>query len=345
MTKIAIDLVSGKLTNSKYSHKNAWAHLRACQLSNELNKQVEVLHNNEDWNNYDEIYLYHGMEFKGSLNLFGGATIENAKFYERIGTTSAKLISLDMPMPDYGFLCSSRKTADDYWKAIDWEAISKKCLEVKEYYLNPNTDKLIIGDSHSFSTFYSNAMVVRKDGRTLKGVLRKTIKKEIEDNNIDITQLNYITCYWGNIDIRHHILRNSDPKKEIDEILLEYERQLLDLNIQNIELVELLPIEDESRRIPKTGFFENTPFYGSQKERTIIMEYFNNKLKQLCEKNNWKLFTRTQEMFIITSIEYMNTYMERPKNVHLAPLYHRWDYWNNKPNIPEIKQFNKIVTF
>jgi hypothetical protein len=50
-------------------------------------------------------------------------------------------------------------------------------------------------------------------------------------------------------------------------------------------------------------------------------------------------------MFIITSIEYMNTYMERPKNVHLAPLYHRWDYWNNKPNIPEIKQFNKIVTF
>lgn len=80
---LALDFVGGKLTDSEYSHKNGWAMMRACQLSDALGEEVKVLRG-ESWDNYDKVFLYHGMEFQGSLNLFGGATEESAKFYERI---------------------------------------------------------------------------------------------------------------------------------------------------------------------------------------------------------------------------------------------------------------------
>ena len=67
---LAIDFIGGKLTNSEYSHKAGWAYMRACQLSDALEQKVKVLHG-ESWDDYSTVFLYHGMEFQGSLNLFG----------------------------------------------------------------------------------------------------------------------------------------------------------------------------------------------------------------------------------------------------------------------------------
>jgi len=334
----AIDLVGGKLTNSEYSHKAGWAYMRACQLQQATGKEYKVLHNGESWDDYDTVYLYHGMEFQGSLNLFGGATEESAKYFERLATTKAGLISLDIPMPDYGELCKGRlSSCDDYWRNVNWDAVSAKCKQIPDTRNPLITDKLVIGDSHAFSVYQSRYNVIRKDARTLRGVLKKTIKKEMLDHGIDPGTINTITTYYGNIDIRHHLMRETNPNGEIDLLLAEYEKQIKELGIKNVEVVSPLPIEDESRRLPKTGYFKNTPFYGSQLERAELVNYFSHQLARICERNGWNNFTWPNEWYTISPLEYMKTYMERPKSVHLAPKFHRWNYWTNEPNVVEVQ--------
>lgn len=331
MTKFALDLLPGTLTSSQYSHKLGWAMLRKCQLEHALNIKIDILHG-ESWDNYDTIFLYHSMEQDGeTLNLFGGATKQNAVFFERILKYKDKsLVSLDIPMPDYGKLCKNRlKNADEYWSAIDWDAVSDVCKSIPEMLHPEITTKLVLGDSHSFSAYQPGYMTFRKDGRTLAGVLRKTIAKEIEDFMPGIKdKLTHITCYYGNIDIRHHICREDNRNQYIDNLVIEYEKQLLSLGIKNIEIVLPLPIEDESRKLPKTGWYKGTPFFGSREERKTVRDYFSSALVEMCKRNGWSIFEWPSRFFTCTPIEFMQTYMERPKSVHLAPLHHRFDYWS-----------------
>lgn len=342
--KIAIDFIGGKLTASQKSHKAGWAHLRACQLSDKLKTQVKVLHDGESWDNFDTVYLYHGMEFQGSLNLFGGATEASAKFYERLVTPKPKLISLDIPMPNYGELCKGRlKSCDEYWKNVNWDAVSEKCKTI-EYLQHPViTDNLVIGDSHSFSVYQSGYMTARKDGRTLRGVLKKTIEKEIEDFNINPESLNNITTYYGNIDVRHHLMRTTNPKSEIDLLLYEYESQLKSIGCK-VELVHLLPIEHESRRLPKTGYFEGTPFFGLLEDRQKLVKYFNESLSRIADRNQWKIFTWPSDWYIMSPLDYFSK-MEVPKSVHLSPANHRWNYWDNAINTPNTETESKLSDF
>jgi hypothetical protein len=232
-------------------------------------------------------------------------------------------------MPDYGRLCKNRlKNADEYWSAIDWDEMSKVCKSIPEMIHPEITTKLVLGDSHSFSTYQPGYMTFRKDGRTLAGVLRKTISKEIDDFATGVKEnLTHLTCYYGNIDIRHHICREENPNQYIDDLITKYETQLQALNI-NIEVVLPLPIEDETRKLPKTGWYKGTPFYGSRQERDTIRQYFTEALIQMCNRNNWSIFKWPNQFYECTPLEFMQTYMERPKSVHLAPINHRYDYWN-----------------
>jgi hypothetical protein len=331
MKKYALDLLPGKLTSSQYSHKFGWAMLRKCQLEDALNIEIDVLHG-ESWDDYDTIFLYHSMEQDGeTLNLFGGATKENAVFFERILTHKNKsLVSLDIPMPDYGRLCKNRlKNADEYWSAIDWDALSNVCNSIPEMLHPVVTTKLVLGDSHSFSAYQPGYMTFRKDGRTLAGVLRKTITKEIDDFMPGLKEnLTHLTCYYGNIDIRHHICREENPTQYVDDLVSEYENQIKVLNIKNIEVVLPLPIEDETRKLPKTGWYKGTPFFGSRQERDSIRQYFTDALIEMCNRNNWSVFKWPEQFYTYSPIDFMQTCMEKPKSVHLAPVNHRFDYWN-----------------
>lgn len=340
---VAIDYIGGRLTDSEYSHKNGWAMMKACQLSDSLGENVCVLRG-EAWDIYDTVYLYHGMEFQDSLNLFGGATEESAKFYERLITAKCNFVSLDIPMPDYGELCKGRlKSCDDYWKNVDWDAVSAVCKSIPYIDHIQFSDKLVMGDSHAFSVYQRGYNVIRKDGRTLKGVLKKGLSKEISDNGINLSDINTITTYYGNIDIRHHLMRESDPIKAIDSLMTEYESQLKGLNVKNVTVVCPLPIEDITRRLPKTGFYEGTPYYGSQEARSKLVKYITKCIIDICTRNNWNTHQWPANWYTISPLLYMQTYMERPKSVHLAPKYHYWNYWKNEPNVMDVQ--NSLDSF
>lgn len=345
--KAAIDLISRKLASSEYSHQSSWAHLRANQLRN-LGIEVDVLdydgpRHSRDWSAYDTIFVYHGMDYRddGNLNIFDGLVEYSARNFSRLNYpqhSHIKYISIDHPMPDYGALCKARGgEPGSYWANVDWDGVSKRCENVdwfKEpalHYAPGKVRHLVIGDSHSHSAYVANSMMLRKDGRTLNGVLKKTISKEITDYGYDLTEIDSLTCYWGNIDIRHHLCRETDPTAATRDLLKRYEAELKTLN-KKIELVTPLPIEDESRVIPKSGYFKGTPFFGTREERQDLVKIFKEELHEMAARNGWTVFAWPEYWYEMDGVEFMKTRLEKPRSVHLARKFYRWDLVNNVLN-------------
>lgn len=371
LKKVAIDLISRNIPSSEYSHNGAWAYLRANQLKH-VGIDAKILLNTkdkEDWSNFDEIYLYHSIDYNplsNILNLYGGMQDANAKLYQRLileENKNIKFISLDYPMPRYGEMCkykvTSAKNKDSIpmlWKEINWDILQEKCDSIKDFCLDPGIEiidnkvihkwnRITIGDSHSFSVYTPGSLTLRKDGRTLRGVLKKGIEKEITDHGFDFNQLEELTCYWGNIDVRHHLCRESNPIQATKDLLKLYEDKLKSLE-KDIELTYLLPIEDESRILPKTGYFQGTPFYGSRAKRQELVKLFNETLSEMSIKNNWKLFSWPTEWYIMDGIDFMHEIMQRPRNVHLARKYFRWDLINDcKNSLLDSRIENKFFVF
>jgi hypothetical protein len=343
--KIAIDQLVGTVSPRLTSHKGAWAYLWANQLKHywlntgEKDVEVKVLHNGESWEGYDYVYLDHGMEFKGdALNLFGGAQDEPAKRISRIlDFDTNKLISLDRVMPDYGELGKGRlKSCSEGWKNTDWDAISDACDSIgfctqELLAASAKLDHLALGDSHTFSMYKPGMVVCRNDGQTLHGALKIGLEKFISPFDSCGRRIKKLTLYFGNIDIRHHLMRQPDPKQSIHSMLKEYEEQIKALNMEYVELISVLPIENESRRLPKTGYYKGTPFTGTWGERTELVKIFNEDLRQMCQRNNWD-FYRHPDVYLNPQGELSFDVMEKPQSVHLARLYYRWDFVNDCPN-------------
>lgn len=331
-SSVALDLISGNLTANEGSHKAAWAYLLANQFYTKYGKTVDVLHKGASWDGYKTILLYNGMEFSGSLNLFGGAKEESAKKIERIIKHDARMISLDIPMPDYGELCRNRlKNCDEYWSNVDWDAVSEKCKLIKSIKHINVTDRLVMGDSHAFSVYEPGQMVIRYDHKTMHGANQCGIKNIVKDYGIDIETIRQLTLYFGNIDVRHHLARQTNIKKSIQTLVQKYVKNILSVGIKDIELVELLPIEDESRKIPKSGWYEGSGFYGSWKVRNNIRNYMNHLLEKACKQFSWKFYKHSKDIYTEDGKLSFDA-MERPRNVHLSPKYYRWNLRENKRN-------------
>jgi len=117
-------------------------------------------------------------------------------------------------------------------------------------------------------------------------------------------------------------------------MLLEYEKQIKqikELGLKNVQLIEALPIENESRKLPKTGYYKGTPFAGTWEERTSIVDLFNNILNLICERNGWNLY-KHPDVYKNEYGELKFEVMEKPKSVHLSREYYRWDFEKNVKN-------------
>lgn len=369
----AIDMMPRKLPGGEFSHTGSWAFLRANQLKH-VGIDAKVLGEDgrgikTDWSEFDVVYLYHTLDFEPNhpyvLNVFDGPQEHTAKYFERLiwpQHDHVKMISLDYPMPNYGYRCKRKRDRasettkmSDYWKNVDWDKVQAKCDSITDWVLDPGVDlngsdlwraatdrnsaakpihrwkRLIIGDSHAHSAYVAESIVLRKDGRTLRGILKKTIQKEVTDFGYDWDQVDELVCYWGNIDVRHHLCRESDPVQATRDLLAAYFEHLKTTG-KKIELVSPVPIEDESRKLPSTGYFEKTPFYGSRADRQELVKVFIEEMGNAAAKNGWKFFCWPKAWYETDGVDFMNTYMERPRSVHLARKWYRWDLVNDQPN-------------
>jgi len=291
----------------------------------------------DDWSKCETVYLEHGMEFneksKG-VNVF----LKEKKSWDKLAEKAemfqsfkGKLYSLDIDCPDYGKKLKSRvrSHSSDRFKNLNFDRISKICSTAKTIrHKDLNMKGLVLGDSHALSAWREDAYLCRNDGQTLNGALTTGFDTWLEQYG----NINFLRTYFGNIDVRHHVCRLETSSKNqhrlVDDLVLKYIGELKrcqqKYSIKELEVVELLPIENINRKLPKTGYYKDRPYWGSWKERNEIYLYFNEFLTELCTLNNIKVI-RWPEKFINAAGELGFEFMEKPRSVHISPQHYMWE--------------------
>jgi hypothetical protein len=295
--KIGMIGIVNNLSTRLSSHNAGWTFVSRSALETYFNEKVEILDNSSNYQNYDILVINEGVNYRQDVfNFFGGVQESQIDSLIKFSNFQGKTYCVNLPI-DYNILISKRKEL----KHLDIVFKKQDVINLEKI-----SYKLVLGDSHSLSVYQPGFAISRNDGKTLHGFLKIGLKNYI---NKFITDLVF---YAGNIDIRFHL--HQYGKEGIDKLLLELERQLLEISFNSVSLVKLLPIEDESRKLPGTGLYKGQPFYGSKELRTDLVIYYNQKLEDLCIKNNWKILS--------WKFDYNNfsfDSMEVKQSVHLRP--------------------------
>jgi hypothetical protein len=328
--KIAIDDVVTTYSSKKESHKSAWAYLLMSQLKS-LGLDVTVLTKDGNIHDFDVWMVAMPMEFQGTYNLFGGASDEPAARIQRFIDFKGDIYCLNREMPDVGAFAQSRmKACTDNWKALDVEFLSTRSKSIETIDLTLISDTFILGDSHSVSAYVPGSNISRNDGKTLFGIIKEGMSTYIPAGT------KHLVTYFGNIDVRHHLCRQADPVAATESLVKNYVEHLKSLNIEKISVMQLLPIDHEERRIPKTGFYKGTPFYGSFEKRLQICRIFNEKLSIYLSEAGYELLKWPNNWYQLSPRDYADTYMEKPGSVHLSRKYYQYDFETGEKN-PELK--------
>ena len=315
MTHIITNPIANIPVNPK-SHTLGWSKVWSHQLGAGIDhkcspKVMEA----------DTVYVDHGVNFGGTLNLFGGA---GKDVFDRINIVMAckNVFSLDHDMPDYGAQLKKRIGAKTTYEGIteEWcDTVSsriKTITSLKQENLKlPILSGITLGDSHSISFSRAYDHVLRNDGKTLHGALKEGLKNMFRG----LTPFGDITLSFGSIDIRHHLLRHDFDLKEFVGEYVRQGNELKELYNCEVSFAAPVPVEFEGRRLPKTGYYKKTPFFGSREERSaltnnFIEELHNNKVKVVQPPEFW--YTMDPE-------KYATTYMEFGGSVHIAPPFYR----------------------
>ena len=152
----------------------------------------------------------------------------------------------------------------------------------------------------------------------------------------------HLITYFGNIDIRHHLCRQSNPLESVKALVADYFKHLKALNINRIDVVKLLPIEFEGRRIPKTGWHKDAPFAGTQVERTQLMEVFNSEVDRLAEEYGFGVISWPSDWYDTHPELFAKKYMEKPGSVHLSREFYKYNFITNKENLSLKKTINSL---
>jgi hypothetical protein len=323
--RIAIDDVVTTYSAKKESHKSSWPYLLSSQLRSAAGLIVDVLSKNDDINRYDVWLISLPMEFQGTFNLFGGATEEVAQRVKRLSRFNGKIYILNHDMPDIGEFVESRmKGACEEWKELDPGLYTEISGRIPRVDVILDSDTFIYGDSHAVSVYEPGANISRNDGQTLHGFLKKADSFQYPEGT------KRIILYMGNIDVRHHIFRQSDPIGSLQELVhryVKFAKQLKeDHGMEYVALVELLPIEHEGRKIPKTGWYKGSPFFGSREERSNAVKEFNRLLNELSFEYGHDVISWPKEWYLMDPKAYAEQYMERPGSVHLSRTSYIYDF-------------------
>ena len=336
MLKIGITNLLSNITTKDHSHKGGWTKLLKCQLNNLGYENVKIMDNKDNCNDFDAIVFDFGAEYKGALNLFGGL---DKKCYDRVSqlvyfnfSKPGMLFSWKHLPPDLGAVIASRRENNSTYEKFkeyteeNLDLVIKMVNNIRQFDHVEFKPHLLFGDSHTPSVWTPDMLIERQDGRTLFGTLKKeSLHDIIVQYNEQGHHFNEITVYMGNIDIRHHLMRQDDPWNSVISLMQKYEQELIPYTQAcKINVVQMLPIEDESRKLPKTGYFKGTPFAGAWNERSALHEIMNGEIERMCLRHGWQVYKHPRAFY--NNIGQLTfDVMEKPKSVHLSPMHYRWD--------------------
>lgn len=324
--RVCVDDVISGYSSKIESHKSAWTFLIINQLKH-AGIHADLLGKNNDVNDYDVWLTLLPMDYKGTFNMFSGASDENAERIKRLSDFKGEIYSLNDDMPDYGSVISSRlKSCGELWKTLDPLHFSEICSAIPRVDVILRSDVFVMGDSHSVSVYVPGSNINRNDGKTLYGALKGD---GLAGFIYEGLRPKKIITYFGNIDVRHHLLREQDPFAASIQLCDRYIDELIRLRDDyqaEISPVCLLPIENEERRIPKTGWYKGTPFFGSREDRAKIVDIFNERINSRSSSCGFSPVHWPNFWYTMDPTEYAEKYMEKPGSVHLSRASYQYNF-------------------
>ena len=322
------------ITKNISSHRAAQGVIYADQLRQAgidvtVNMSMELYH--ADHNQFDALYVYHGNDWSGRVNLFGGMIkfpyAENVVNFSKF---KGKVYSILIDFPWYHsemkrhFSLAEKRgemdKIDKRWLDVDIDNLLR--MEKESTTVDPNMlvlyDKIVMGDSHAISMYRPGWMMNSVPYKTLHGALKVGLDSFYNHIDMNFTKLEY---YFGNIDIRHHLMRRENPEQATRDLVRQYFDAADALN-KDVRIYEPLPIENPSRIIPRTGWYDGSPYYGTWEERNEIRNIFIDEAEKSQTKRvhlyHWtgKLKNNLGELDFKC--------MELPKSVHLSRAYYPW---------------------
>ena len=305
----------GNMIKEKYGH---------C----EINYGGEI----KDHNDYDSLWVYHGNDWSGGINMFGGVYgfpyVKNTVNFSQF---KGKVYSIGIDFPPYhqmvkSKLDSAKKEVQPEWHDVDLENLERMFEEAERIDYPNQTKKLVVGDSHSICMYRPGWTVNSVPFKTLNGALNEGLK-----SFINIETEGSVEFYFGNIDIRHHVCRlEGGWEKNVKDLAERYVEEVKNLSVPG-RIYELLPIENESRKIPKSGFYNGKPFSGTWEERNSARKLFNEIIHDSGLGIQWTKYLLNKKG------ELDFDYMEKPQSIHLSREY--YPYWNGMEATNTLEDF------
>jgi hypothetical protein len=283
----------------------------------------------EDYNQYETLYVYHGNDWFGSLNLFGGlqaySNVANVKAFSQF---KGRVISLGCDFPPYHDMLIERilkakennKEIQPEWLEVDMENLKIMYIHSPTVKFPHITNKIVIGDSHSICMYRPGWMINSIPFKTLNGVINDGIENCIPFKSPTIES---VECYFGNIDIRHHLCRISDDHvQNTKDLVKRYVEAVESLPVDDVSIYEPLLIENPSRKLPKTGYYKGKPFTGTWEQRDECRRVFADEVERISTRA--KLIRWTD--YLANDLGELDfAKMEKPQSVHLSrEFYPHW---------------------
>ena len=286
----------------------------------------------EDHNDYDSLWVYHGNDWSGGINMFGGVYgfpyVKNTVNFSQF---KGKVYSIGIDFPPYhqmvkSKLDSAKKEVQPEWHDVDLENLERMFEEAERIDYPNKTKKLVVGDSHSICMYRPGWTVNSVPFKTLNGALNEGLESFIK-----IETEGPVEFYFGNIDIRHHVCRlEGGWEKSVKDLAERYVTEVNNLSVPG-RIYELLPIENETRKIPKSGFYNGQPFHGTWEERNNARKLFNEIIHDSGLGIQWTNYLLNKKG------ELDFDYMEKPQSIHLSRKY--YPYWTGIEETNTLEEF------
>lgn len=317
MNRIGMIGIGSNPSMAKFSHNAGWSRVLLSIAERDFrmgdDPAIEIVKDPLAIHDFDILIINEGLNYKkGSWNFFGGMNDKQIAMIDALVAYQGRVVAYNEEIEWSSLL--KRKELREHKFAYEVSDFPK--VETK---MTSNGDpRLIFGDSHTVSIYKPGYAIWRNDGMTLNGFLNRqeTWLPILTDNYtwVDTT----LILYLGNIDMRFHVHRFGGMKA-VAELADRYKEFLSKLK-GTVVVQGLLPIEDESRKIPGTGKYKGEGFYGTREDRQSYVTYFN----QLMSEGQWTGdYSFRRWNLPVDGFEAPKfSCMEARQSVHLRPEYY-----------------------
>jgi hypothetical protein len=306
------------IPKSDKSHVRGWSEAWSQRLG------AKIATKGDSISRFGNIYIDHGVNFSGPMNLFGGFNddcVNRCKEIMNEVSKGSKLFSLDIPMNEANYVdqIEKRLGAKTTSKLVDFDFLNSldSCLSSATTLTMDDIglDSVILGDSHSVAYSTSRQAIKKINGKTLYSALYASLHDFIIDNNAQ--KYGDVTLCLGSIDIRFHSYGKDDYIESLSKAYAEQiisAQQSLGIKISPCAPV---PVEHEERKLPKTGQYKGANFNGSRSERLDFTMRFIDRLMSYC--CDFDVVIPPSHWYMMGGEEYAKEIMELSSSVHIAP--------------------------